>query len=79
MNQYNEGKSSSSFEVLSEREREVLEFIAKGYSNKEIGEQLVISVKTVESHKSNLMEKLGLKTKPDLVKYASKKGLIKFD
>lgn len=73
------GGDSTSFEALSEREKEILEWIAKGYSNKEIAENLVISVKTVETHKSNLMEKLGLKTRPELVKYASKKGLLNFE
>ncbi len=73
------GDNADSFALLSEREKEVLEWIAKGYSNKEIAEHLVISVKTVESHKSNLMEKLGLKTRPELVKYAMKKGLLHFE
>ncbi|MFS0862891.1 response regulator [Fredinandcohnia sp. 179-A 10B2 NHS] len=73
------GDSSDTFDVLSEREKEVLEWIAKGYSNKEIAEHLIISVKTVESHKSNLMEKLGLKSRPELVKYAMKKGLLHFE
>ncbi|MEH7225107.1 response regulator transcription factor [Bacillus sp. JJ1566] len=73
------GDNADSFALLSEREKEVLEWVAKGYSNKEIAEHLVISVKTVESHKSNLMEKLGLKTRPELVKYAMKKGLLHFE
>ena len=73
------GDSSNTFEILSEREKEVLEWIAKGYSNKDIASHLVISVKTVESHKSNLMDKLGLKTRPELVKYAMKKGLLQFE
>ncbi|THE12755.1 response regulator transcription factor [Bacillus timonensis] len=73
------GDNADSFAILSEREKEVLEWIAKGYSNKDIAEHLVISVKTVESHKSNLMEKLGLKTRPELVKYAMKKGLLHFE
>lgn len=73
------GDSSDTFDVLSDREKEVLEWIAKGYSNKEIAEHLIISVKTVESHKSNLMEKLGLKSRPELVKYAMKKGLLHFE
>ncbi|MEH7383680.1 response regulator transcription factor [Bacillus sp. JJ1533] len=73
------GDNSDSFALLSEREKEVLEWIAKGYANKDIAEHLVISVKTVESHKSNLMEKLGLKTRPELVKYAMKKGLLHFE
>ncbi len=73
------GEGSGTFESLSEREREILAWIAKGYSNKDIADQLMISVKTVESHKSNVMEKLGLKTRPELVKYAMKKGLLRFD
>lgn len=73
------GDSSNTFELLSDREKEVLEWIAKGYSNKDIASHLVISVKTVESHKSNLMDKLGLKSRPELVKYAMKKGLLQFE
>ncbi|WP_256757410.1 response regulator transcription factor [Cohnella sp. WQ 127256] len=73
------GETPSTYETLSDREKEVLALIAKGYSNKEISEQLILSVKTVESHKSNLMGKLGLKTRPDLVKYALKKGLLSFE
>ncbi|MCC3382325.1 response regulator [Paenibacillus farraposensis] len=67
------------YESLSEREKEILSWIAKGYANKEIAEHLVISVKTVESHKSNLMEKLNLKTRPELVKFALKKGLLHYE
>ncbi|OCA83066.1 DNA-binding response regulator [Bacillus sp. FJAT-27225] len=62
--------------LLSDREKEVLTLIAKGFSNKKIAEQLVISVKTVETHKSKVMEKLQLKTRPELVQYAIKKGLL---
>ncbi|AJY75384.1 response regulator transcription factor [Paenibacillus beijingensis] len=83
MKEYTEGlrrgESADLFETLSEREKEVLEMTAKGYANKEIAEQLIISVKTVEAHKSNVMEKLGLKSRPELVKYAVKKGLLQFD
>jgi two-component system response regulator NreC len=83
MNEYVEqmrrGESTDLFDGLSEREKEVLSLTAMGYANKEIAEQLVISVKTVETHKSNLMEKLGLKTRPDLIKYAMKKGLLQFE
>jgi len=65
--------------TLSEREKEVLTLIAKGYSNKEIADRLMISVKTVETHKSNVMEKLGLRSRPELVKFAMQKGLLQFD
>lgn len=68
--------NSDTFNLLSDREKEVLTLIAKGFSNKEIGEKLVISVKTVETHKSNLMEKLQMKTRPELVAFALKKGLL---
>lgn len=67
---------ADNYSLLSDREKEVLTLIAKGYSNKEIGEQLVISVKTVESHKGHVMEKLQMKTRPELVSYALKKGLL---
>jgi len=83
MNEYMErirrGESADAYDLLSEREKEVLGWIAKGYSNKDIAEHLIISVKTVETHKAHVMEKLGLKTRPDLVKYALKKGLLNFD
>jgi len=83
MNEYLErmknGSNASTFDVLTEREKEILSWAAKGYSNKEIAEHFIISVKTVETHKANLMEKLGLKTRPDLIKYALKKGLLNFE
>lgn len=55
---------------LTERENEVLRLIAFGYSNKEIGTQLDLSVKTIEAHKSNAMRKLGISSRIDIVKYA---------
>ncbi|MDF2836241.1 MAG: two component transcriptional regulator, LuxR family [Paenibacillus sp.] len=67
------------FEALSDREKEVLTLAAKGYANKEIAEMLFISVKTVETHKSNAMDKLGLKTRPELIQFAMKKGLLQFE
>ncbi|MFD2445120.1 response regulator [Bacillus sp. CGMCC 1.16607] len=70
------GHTPDSFNLLSDREKEVLTLIAKGFANKEIAEQLVISVKTVETHKGNLMEKLQMKTRPELVEFALKKGLL---
>lgn len=73
------GTEVNTFEALSDREKEVMEWVAKGYSNKEIAELLFVSVKTVESHKSNLMEKLGIRSRPELVKYALKKGLLNFE
>ncbi|GAX91408.1 response regulator [Effusibacillus lacus] len=73
------GEEIDNYNVLTEREQEILALIAKGYSNKEIAEQLVVSVKTIETHKTKIMEKLHLKTRPELVRYALKKGLLDFD
>ncbi|MGO4538086.1 response regulator transcription factor [Paenibacillus sp. 2TAB19] len=73
------GDNGRALDMLSDREKEVVSLVAKGYSNKEVAEQLVISIKTVESHKANVMDKLGLKTRPDLVRYAMKKGLLHFE
>ncbi|MCK4273379.1 MAG: response regulator transcription factor [Dehalococcoidales bacterium] len=61
---------------LTGREREILKLLAEGYSNQEIAEMLVITPKTVEGHKTNLMSKLGIHNRIDLVKYALRKGII---
>lgn len=66
------------YKILSKREIEVLPLVAKGYGNKEIAEKLYISVKTVEAHKSKIMEKLQLKSRPELVEYALKKKFLNF-
>ena len=63
-------------EPLSRREKEILLLIAKGKSNKEIGEALFISVRTVESHRASILKKLKIKNTADLVKYAILKGYI---
>ena len=65
--------------LLTQREKEILSYVAMGYSNKDIAERLIISVKTVENHKAKIMEKLQFTSRPELVKYAMKKGLIDFD
>lgn len=61
---------------LSRREREVLQLIAEGYTNKEIAEILCISIKTVQSHRGNLMRKLDLHDRGELIKYAIQKKII---
>jgi two-component system response regulator NreC len=63
--------------TLSPREMEILRMLADGYSNKEIADKLVVSPSTVHSHRSNLMNKLGLNTRHELVNYARKTGLLK--
>lgn len=69
-------KTRTSWETLTQREREILKLIAEGYRNKEIAEELCISVKTVEKHRSNLMEKLDLHNVQALTAYAIEKGLV---
>lgn len=71
-----QGDDKAAFDGLTEREREVLTLIADGYSNQEVGDKLVISVKTVERHRANILAKLGLHSRTELVKYAIRKGLI---
>ncbi|MGD8521829.1 MAG: response regulator transcription factor [Desulfobacterales bacterium] len=66
----------SPWETLSQREREVLKLIAEGYKNKEIAEDLCISLKTVEKHRANLMKKLDLHNAAALTIYAMQKGLV---
>lgn len=61
---------------LTPREREVLQLIAEGYTNKEIGEILKISIKTVKAHRSNLMNKLDLHDRGELIRYAIQKKII---
>ena len=61
---------------LSERESEVVRLIAQGYSNKEIAARLKLSVKTVETYKSRSMEKLGARSRVDIVRYASRRGWL---
>lgn len=68
-----------SLSTLSEREREVLTFTARGYSSREIGEMLFISGKTVDTYRQRLMEKLDLHHRADVVQYALRKGLLEAD
>lgn len=66
----------SVFEVLTDREREVLQLIAEGHTNQKIADTLFISVKTIEAHRSNIMRKLDIHDITQLVKYAIKKGIV---
>ena len=67
------------YELLTSREREVLQLIAEGYSNQRIAQELVISVKTVEAHKAHIMSKLHARNRTDLIRYALRKGLVGID
>jgi DNA-binding NarL/FixJ family response regulator len=62
--------------LLSQREREVLELVARGHTNQQIADRLGLSVKTVETHRARLVEKLGLRSRADLVRYALDAGLF---
>jgi DNA-binding NarL/FixJ family response regulator len=65
-----------SYELLTTREREILQLVAEGKSNKEVAAILNLSLYTIETHRGNLMEKLGLHTVPELILYAVRKGVI---
>jgi two-component system response regulator NreC len=69
-------EASTAVEELTPREQEVLTYIAEGYTNREIAEALIISVKTVDRHRENIMHKLNMHNRVELVKYAIEKGLI---
>lgn len=73
------GGERASYDGLTEREQEVLKLIADGLSNQEIAGKLTISVKTVERHRANIMGKLNLHSRTELVKYAIRKGLIEVE
>lgn len=67
---------AEAFADLSEREQEVLQLTAMGYSGREIGEKLVISPKTVDTYRQRAMEKLGLSHRADLIKFALRAGIL---
>lgn len=69
-------ESRAGYDLLTSREREVLQLIAEGLSNQGIADSLFISVKTVEAHKAHIMNKLHARTRTDLIRYALKRGLI---
>jgi DNA-binding NarL/FixJ family response regulator len=64
------------YETLTAREREVLHLVAEGHTNAEIADRLFISRRTVETHRANLMRKLGLCTQTDLIRYALQRGIL---
>ncbi len=72
-----EGQPADGFEMLTQREKQVLQLIAQGNSNKEIAAMLQLSVNTVSVHRANLMEALNIHRTAELVVYAIRKGLVK--
>ena len=70
------GENRETYDGLTAREKEILTLIAHGATNQEIGKQLFISVKTVQTHRAHILEKLELHDRTQLVRYAIRKGLI---
>lgn len=69
-------KTTSAWDTLTQREREILKLIAEGFKNKEVADYLCISLKTVEKHRANLMKKLDLHNAAALTAFAMEKGLV---
>jgi two-component system response regulator NreC len=72
-------EAKTGYDLLTSREREVLQLIAEGYSNQRIAGELFISVKTVEAHKAHIMSKLHAQNRTDLIRYAIRKGIVGLD
>ena len=71
-----EAERRAEADPLSDREREVLRLLARGYTNQEIAKQLYISVRTAETHRAHVMQKLRLASRAELVSYALANGLL---
>jgi DNA-binding NarL/FixJ family response regulator len=71
--------SINDFKLLTNREKEILKLVVEGYINQEIAKKLFIHIRTVETHKTNIMVKLNLKNTVELVKYAIKNNLLEID
>jgi two-component system response regulator NreC len=76
MRQLQQRGSEDSYELLTSREREVLQLLAEGKSNKDVAAMLNLSLHTVETHRSNILQKLNLHGTPELILYAIRKGVI---
>jgi DNA-binding NarL/FixJ family response regulator len=70
------GEERDSYSSLTEREREILKLVAEGHTNNQIAERLIISPKTVDTHRTHIMDKLNLHSRAELVKYAMRRGLL---
>jgi DNA-binding NarL/FixJ family response regulator len=70
------GRGEEQFDVLTPRELEVLKLIAEAYTSKEIADKLFISIKTVDRHRQNILDKLGMRDRVELTRYAIRRGLI---
>lgn len=74
-----QAKTDEPYDQLTPREREILKLIAEGHTSREIADTLFISLKTVYGHRTKIMEKLGLRNRTDLFKFAVRKGLLTID
>jgi DNA-binding NarL/FixJ family response regulator len=72
-------QATSASQSLTSREREVLQLIAEGHSAREIAQRLLLSVKTVETHRRQMMQKLEIRSVADLTKFAIREGLTSLD
>jgi DNA-binding NarL/FixJ family response regulator len=70
------GRGEEQFDILTPRELEVLKLIAEAYTSKQIADALFISIKTVERHRQNILDKLGMRDRVELTRYAIRRGLI---
>jgi DNA-binding NarL/FixJ family response regulator len=70
------GRGEEEFDVLTPRELEVLKLIAEAYTSKQIADELFISIKTVDRHRQNILDKLGMRDRVELTRYAIRRGLI---
>jgi DNA-binding NarL/FixJ family response regulator len=71
-----QGQLEDPYNLLTNREREVLQLVAEGYTGQEIARRLSISPRTAEQHRANVMRKLGLQNQREIVRYAIKKGIL---
>lgn len=76
---YRQKGEEDPYDRLTAREREILKLIAEGHTSREIADMLFVSLSTVVGHRAKIMEKLGLKNRTELVKYAMRKGLISME
>lgn len=79
INKSKSAKENAKNETLTKREKEIINLVVDGLTNKGIADKLFISIRTVDSHKNNIMQKLNLKSSVELVKYAIKNNLAKLD
>ncbi len=76
---YRQQVEGEPYDRLTEREREILKLLAEGHTSRQIADMLFISLKTVQGHRTKIMEKLDLHNRTELIKYAMRKGLVSMD